>query len=220
MSWSEPPGSGKTTFLRHLVLDMLSDSPALTMWARRLGGRLPVWLPFHFFTWRQARYRGANASLAATLQAWLEQHDAAGLWPLVEVALKDERLLLIVDGLDEWVSESAGRSALAGLETFLGTREVPADTARHAIAVLDAIETHSHIAHRQRLLAASVAGLSNPAGRSLRERLSRWTLAPHPLPPALFHHLAAPSATPNWASLSGQPWSRSWLWKTRRARPA
>ncbi len=120
------PGSGKTTFLRHLVLDTLSDSPALTMWTRRLGDRLPVWLPFHFFTWRQARYRDANASLAATLRAWLEQHDAADLWPLVQIALEDERLLLIVDGLDEWVSESAGRSALAGLETFLGTREVPA----------------------------------------------------------------------------------------------
>jgi hypothetical protein len=120
------PGSGKTTFLRHLVLDMLSDSPSLTLWTRRLGDRLPVWLPFHFFTWRQAMYRDANASLAATLRAWLEQHDAAALWPLVEVALQDERLLLIVDGLDEWVSESAGRSAVTGLETFLGTREVPA----------------------------------------------------------------------------------------------
>ena len=120
------PGSGKTTFLRYLVLDMLSDSPALTRWARRLGDRLPVWLPFHFFTWRQARYQDANASVAATLRAWLEQHDEAGLWPLVEAALEDERLLLIVDGLDEWVSESAARSALAGLETFLGTRAVPA----------------------------------------------------------------------------------------------
>lgn len=120
------PGSGKTSFLRYLVLDMLSDSPALTLWARRLGNRLPVWLPFHFFTWRQARYQDANASLAATLRAWLEQHDEAALWPLVEAALQDERLLLIVDGLDEWVSESAGRSAVAGLETFLGTRKVPA----------------------------------------------------------------------------------------------
>jgi hypothetical protein len=71
------PGSGKTTFLRHLVLDMLSDAPALTLWARRLGDRLPVWLPFHFFTWRQARYQGADASVEATLRAWLEQHDAA-----------------------------------------------------------------------------------------------------------------------------------------------
>ena len=119
------PGSGKTTFLRHLVLDMLSDSPVLTLWTRRLGDRLPVWLPFHFFTGRQAK-GDADASVAATLRVWLEQHDAAGLWPLVEAALDDERLLLIVDGLDEWVSESAGRSAVIGLETFLGTREVPA----------------------------------------------------------------------------------------------
>jgi hypothetical protein len=35
---------------------------------------------------------------------------------LVEVTLEDERLLLIVDGLDEWVSESAGRQpAAAGM---------------------------------------------------------------------------------------------------------
>ena len=55
--------------------------------------------------------------------------------------------------------------------------------------MLDAVESYSHIPHRQRLLAASVAGLSSPAGRFLRERLPRWTLAPHPLPPGLFHHL-------------------------------
>ena len=120
------PGSGKTTFLRYLVLDMLSDAPALASWARRLGDRLPVWLPFHFFTWRRAKYCNADASLAATLRAWLEQYDAGDLWPLVEVALEDERLLLIVDGLDEWATESAGHSAKVGLETFLGVRKVPA----------------------------------------------------------------------------------------------
>jgi hypothetical protein len=120
------PGSGKTTFLRYLVLDTLSDSPVLAQWARRLGGRLPVWLPFHFYTARWARSGDGDASLAATLRAWLEQYDAADLWPLVEVALQDQRLLLIIDGLDEWVSESAGHSALVGLDSFLGTRKVPA----------------------------------------------------------------------------------------------
>ena len=72
---------------------------------------------------------------------------------------------------------------------FSGFRLPAADTARHALAVLDAIEAHPHVRHRQRLLTASVAGLSNPASRFLRERLPRWTLAPHPLPPALFQHL-------------------------------
>jgi hypothetical protein len=36
------------------------------------------------------------------------------------------RLLLIIDGLDEWVNENAGRSAAAAVETFLGERELPA----------------------------------------------------------------------------------------------
>jgi hypothetical protein len=120
------PGSGKTSFLRFLVLDMLSDAPEMALWARRLGDRLPVWVPFHFFTRRRARYDDAGASLGVTLRAWLDQNDAAHLWPLVEAALSDERLLLVIDGLDEWETESAGHSAMAALESFLGTRELPA----------------------------------------------------------------------------------------------
>jgi NACHT domain len=120
------PGSGKSTFLRYVVLDVLSDSPTMTRWAERFGDRLPVWLPFHFFTARRARNDGASASLAATLRAWLEQNDAGELWDLVELALSDERLLLIIDGLDEWVNETAGRSAAAAVETFLGERQLPA----------------------------------------------------------------------------------------------
>ncbi|MGC5040071.1 NACHT domain-containing protein [Streptomyces sp. DT190] len=123
------PGSGKSSLLRFALLDLFADSPALPRWTEQFGDRLPLWVPFHFFTRRLAHYDGAEASLAATLRAWLEQYDVGHLWPLVERALADERLLLVIDGLDEWVSESAARKALTALETFLDQRQLPAVTA-------------------------------------------------------------------------------------------
>lgn len=120
------PGSGKSTFLRFAVLDLFSDEPSMPVWTERFGGRLPVWLPFHFLTRRRQKHDGGAASIEATLRAWLEQHDSGPLWPLLEKALADDRLLLVVDGLDEWVDEPVGRSAAMALEVYLAARNTPA----------------------------------------------------------------------------------------------
>lgn len=116
------PGAGKSTTLRYLVLDLLSDEPTWADVASRWGHRLPIWLPFHFYTQRAAGQTGQVASLTSALKAWLEQHDVGELWPLVEAALADDRLLLVVDGLDEWVDSDTGQVCAAALETFVGTR--------------------------------------------------------------------------------------------------
>ncbi len=118
------PGTGKSTILRYLILDLLSDKPTWQAVAEQWSQRLPVWLPFHYFTQRVAGNTGAPASVATALKAWLEQHDAERIWPLVKAALGDERLLIVVDGLDEWVSDEAGRYALAALETFADSRSI------------------------------------------------------------------------------------------------
>ena len=115
------PGAGKSTLLRYLVLDLLDDAPGWRDVAERWGRRLPVWLPFHFFTQRVAGQTGAPASVAGAIRAWFEQYDIGELWSLVQAALSDERLLLVVDGLDEWVDDQAGRYAAAALETFAST---------------------------------------------------------------------------------------------------
>jgi hypothetical protein len=39
-------GAGKTTFLRYLALDILSDAPALGAVGERYAGYVPVWVPF------------------------------------------------------------------------------------------------------------------------------------------------------------------------------
>ena len=119
------PGAGKSTLLRFLVLDLLSRDPTWVPVAERWGQRLPVWLPFHFFTQRVAGNTGSPASVSSALKAWLEQHDADHVWPLVQKALDDQRLLLVVDGLDEWVDDQAGRAAVAALEVFATTRSIP-----------------------------------------------------------------------------------------------
>ena len=119
------PGAGKSTLLRFLVLDLLSQEPTWAPVAERWGQRLPVWLPFHFFTQRVAGNTGSAASVSSALRAWLEQHDANNVWPLVQKALDDQRLLLVVDGLDEWVDDQAGRAAVAALEVFANARSIP-----------------------------------------------------------------------------------------------
>ena len=119
------PGAGKSTLLRFLVLDLLSQEPTWAPVAERWGQRLPIWLPFHFFTQRIAGNTGAPASVSSALRAWLEQNDAAHVWPLVQKALEDQRLLLVVDGLDEWVDDQAGRAAVAALEVFTIARSIP-----------------------------------------------------------------------------------------------
>ncbi len=119
------PGAGKSTLLRYLVLDLLSEHPRWRSVAAQWGTHLPVWLPFHFFTQRLAGQTGGHASVQEALRAWLEQNDSGDVWPLVEAALNDERLLLVVDGLDEWISLEAGQSGVAALRTFSETRETP-----------------------------------------------------------------------------------------------
>lgn len=112
------PGAGKSTLLRYMVLDLLSDQPEWRAVAERWGGRLPVWLPFHFFTQRVAGTTGESASIVSAIKAWLEQNAVGHIWPLVQDALADDRLLLVVDGLDEWISNDSGRYAAALVETF------------------------------------------------------------------------------------------------------
>ncbi len=56
------------------------------------------------------------------MSTWDEQR----LWPLFEQALEDERVLLLVDGLDEWTNESAAGIALDRLRVFVCQRRIGA----------------------------------------------------------------------------------------------
>ena len=119
------PGAGKSALLRYLILDLLKEEPRWATVAVHWGEYLPVWLPFHFFAQRVVGQTGELASVGLALKAWLEQNESAQIWPLIEKALDDRRLLLVVDGLDEWTSDDAGHYAARAVERFASIRGIP-----------------------------------------------------------------------------------------------
>jgi DNA replication protein DnaC len=117
------PGSGKSTLLRFLTIDLLQESPQLSLLAEKWGTFLPVWMPFAL--WTKMIHDSPTCSLSEMLQKWLKSWGEERLWPLVEQALEDERLLLLVDGLDEWTNEESARIALDRLQVFVEQRNIP-----------------------------------------------------------------------------------------------
>lgn len=115
------PGSGKSALLRTLVLDVFADEPKLIGHVDRLHGLLPVWLPFAFWT-NAARRNSTSVSVLDAVRDWLNAYDHGDLWPLIDKALRDERVLLVVDGLDEWASPDLARQCLDRLEVFAATK--------------------------------------------------------------------------------------------------
>ncbi|MFC9330799.1 NACHT domain-containing protein [Kitasatospora sp. NPDC057015] len=119
-----PPGAGKSSLLRHVVLDLLEDAPSSAALADRFGSRVPVWLPFPFLC--EHIREGTDRSVGSAVRTWLTRHSAQHLHALVDQALEDDRLLLVVDGLDEWTDEESAHPALSLLETFVRSRSVAA----------------------------------------------------------------------------------------------
>ena len=120
------PGIGKSSLLRYLLLDLLSPEPRHESIAVKWGDRLPVWIPFPMWT-RMVAENEFDCSLGKLLATWLTKVSApADLLTLVQQGLEDSRLLLFVDGLDEWSNETAARTAVGFLEQFVGERNVPA----------------------------------------------------------------------------------------------
>ena len=115
------PGLGKSTLLRYVTLDVLSESPTLTQASSLQDTYLPVWVSFPFWTARIEESPHV-LSILDIVQAWLHLWSEDRLWPLFEAALNDERLLLMVDGLDEYRGEDSARSALAQLQVFAEQR--------------------------------------------------------------------------------------------------
>jgi hypothetical protein len=114
------PGSGKSSLLRFVAIDLLNSDPQSEALQRVYGGRLPVWLPFGFLSRHLADSDGN--SLESAVRAWLSARGMGDVLPLVKRALEDDRLLLLVDGIDEWKSPAAAHDALGAVESFLGQR--------------------------------------------------------------------------------------------------
>lgn len=110
-------GTGKSTFLRFLAADLLSAEPRAAELIVRAGEQLPLWLPFAFL----CKHLGESTSnsILSAVRAWFASHDLHELAEMAPLVLRDHRLFLIIDGVDEWTTADEARSALGLLETFL-----------------------------------------------------------------------------------------------------
>lgn len=110
------PGAGKSTLLRYITLDILSPHPRLENISQKYGKALPVWLPFAFIT----KHLSQNDSLSISeiLNLWFNGFGKNHLFEIAKQALEDERLFLVIDGIDEWSSISSAQQAITRIETI------------------------------------------------------------------------------------------------------
>jgi energy-coupling factor transporter ATP-binding protein EcfA2 len=119
-----PAGSGKSSLLRFLCTDLMAPNPQLRLLAEKWGQHLPIWIPFAFWSKQVASSSNGDVSLREALRHWLRSWDHEPLSELVEQALDDDRVLLLVDGLDEHRDEFAAQKAWLRLKMFVEERGV------------------------------------------------------------------------------------------------
>ena len=101
-------GSGKSTLLRCIALDVLLQKGVFPQPASRWGNLLPIHVSFSMWS-RLSATLGRVASLKDVVSATLQPALTADLESLLNRAIDDRRILLLIDGLDEWSDEQAAR---------------------------------------------------------------------------------------------------------------
>ena len=121
---SGAPGSGKSTVLRCLALDLVRTPELFPAVNDRLGARIPLLIPFALWSRlaaKEQREVGLAEVTRETFRAFVPQSELEDYF--IE-ALLDDRLVLLIDGLDEYGDEQAARTTLATIETFVRTHDV------------------------------------------------------------------------------------------------
>ena len=121
---SGAPGLGKSTALRCLALDLVRTPELFPAVHDRLGTRIPLLIPFALWsrlTAKEQREVGLAEVTREAFRAFVLQSELEDSF--IE-ALADERLVLLIDGLDEYSDEQAARTTLATIETFVRTHDV------------------------------------------------------------------------------------------------
>ncbi len=162
------PGAGKSTLLRYITLDILSPSPQLENISQKYGKTLPVWLPFAFIT----KHLSQNDSLSISeiLNFWFKGFGKNHLFEIAKEALEDERLFLVIDGIDEWSSISSAQQAIARIETIreLYNCAVLYSSRPYGFRILKDFFTNLNV--------LNLAGFSNTQQRNFIEKwYSKWT---------------------------------------------
>ncbi len=112
------PGSGKSTLLRNLVLDILSEHPKFEQTTESWGKCLPIWIPFAFIT--KNLKNNNNLSISDLLRIWFSAYEKESLFEIINTALFDERLILVIDGVDELADIPSAQNAISKIEIHTG----------------------------------------------------------------------------------------------------
>lgn len=88
------PGSGKSSLLKYLTLQLLKGMMGV------YDSYLPVWLPFSYMA------RNCESDIKSIIRDWFQE---SKLWEknshYLEYAFEQQKILLIADGIDEWGDE-------------------------------------------------------------------------------------------------------------------
>ena len=117
-------GMGKSLLLRCLALDMASDQTRFAAAGRRWGYRLPVYVSFARWA-KAAELKGGPVSLRDVVAGYLQDLLTGDLVGLLDRAIDERRILLLVDGLDEWTEAQAASTVLNRLFAFVATHDMP-----------------------------------------------------------------------------------------------
>jgi len=110
---SADAGAGKTTFLRYVALEVLSNAPIEAVRAR-YAGLVPVWIPFALWA-RMMEDAGQPVTLEDAACRFITALGDAALGKDVGRAITTGRCVLLVDGIDEARNPAVAGSLLVSL---------------------------------------------------------------------------------------------------------
>jgi hypothetical protein len=117
-------GSGKSSLLRFLALDILADQPVLEAVRGRFAQAIPVWLPFALWV-RMSVERNAPLPIEDAVSEFFRSQGDAGLAEEMRRAVCGQRIVLLVDGLDEASDAVAARTLVAVLTALASRTAIP-----------------------------------------------------------------------------------------------
>ena len=117
-------GCGKSMLLRVIALDLLIGQAHFPELAARWGQHIPVYIPFAQWSSQVAR-DGNPIGIKEIVRRSLEQLLTSSVVDLLDRAIDDHRVLLLIDGLDEWNGEQAARTTLSTLVTTVEAHDIP-----------------------------------------------------------------------------------------------
>ncbi|ENB2032419.1 NACHT domain-containing protein [Salmonella enterica] len=117
-------GTGKSTVLRCLALDLLGEQNHFTHVAKKWGRHLPLFISFAKWV-RLTEANGGVVSIKTLIRETWQQQLTANLVALIDKAIDENRVVLFVDGLDEWANEQAARTTLLAMLTVVSAHNIP-----------------------------------------------------------------------------------------------